>query len=75
MIFKKKKGQPHCWRKAKGIRGYLLDKDKIVHLLSWHQVSNIKESRGFLADLRSQDIIPLDKVRLCFAGDGPLNEE
>jgi len=64
------KGQPHCWREAKGIRGYLLDKDKIVHLLSWHQVSNIKEFRGFLADLRSQDIIPLDKVRLCFVGDG-----
>ncbi|WP_051305491.1 ISKra4 family transposase [Desulfogranum mediterraneum] len=64
------KGQPHCWREAKGIRGYLLDKDKIVHLLSWHQVSNIEEFKGFLANLRAQDIIPLDKVRLCFVGDG-----
>lgn len=64
------KGQPHCWREAKGIRGYLLDKDQIVHLLSWHQISNVGEFRGFLADLRAQDIIPLDKVRLCFVGDG-----
>ena len=64
------KGQPHCWREAKGIRGYLLDKDKIVHLLSWHQISNINEFKEFLADLRGQGIIPLDKVRLCFVGDG-----
>jgi len=64
------KGQPHCWREAKGIRGYLLDKDKVVHLLSWHQISNINEFREFLAELREQDIIPLDKVRLCFVGDG-----
>lgn len=64
------KGQPHCWREAKGIRGYLLDKDKIAHLLSWHQISNINEFKEFLADLRGQGIIPLDKVRLCFVGDG-----
>lgn len=64
------KGQPHCWREAKGIRGYLLDKDKIVHLLSWHQISNVAEFRGFLAELRDKNIIPLDKVRLCFVGDG-----
>jgi hypothetical protein len=64
------KGKPHQWKEAKGIRGYLLDKDKIVHLLSWHQISNINEFRGFLADLRGKDIIPLEKVRLCFVGDG-----
>ncbi|WP_319548659.1 ISKra4 family transposase [Desulfogranum marinum] len=66
----KEKGLPHCWREAKGIRGYLLDKDKIVHLLSWHQISNVEEFKDFLADLRGKDIIPLDKVRLCFEGDG-----
>ncbi|WP_319548645.1 ISKra4 family transposase [Desulfogranum marinum] len=65
------KGQPHCWREAKGIRGYLLDNDKVVLLLSWHQISNVIEFRQFLAELRKQDTIPLDKVRLCFVGDGP----
>jgi hypothetical protein len=28
------------WRDAKGFRFYLLDGDRIVHLLSWHQVHN-----------------------------------
>lgn len=64
------KGKPHCWREAKGIRGYLLDKNKVVHLLSWHQISNIEEFRKYLADLRAQEIIPIAKVRLCFVGDG-----
>jgi len=39
-------------------------------LLSWHQISNVTEFRGFLAELKDKDIIPLDKVRLCFVGDG-----
>ena len=64
------KNTPHCWREAKGIRGYLLDNNKIVHLLSWHQVSSINEFREYLAEIRSKNIIPLDRVRLCFVGDG-----
>ena len=28
------------WRDAKGLRFYLLDGDRIVHVLSWHQVQN-----------------------------------
>jgi hypothetical protein len=31
------KGQ---WRDVKGFRFYLMDGDRIVHLLSWHQVQN-----------------------------------
>ncbi len=30
----------HEWREAKGFRLYLLDGDRIVHVLSWHQVQN-----------------------------------
>ena len=66
----KEKNKPHCWKEAKGIRGYLIDGDKIVHLLSWHQIANIGEFREFLKDLRGKGIIPLTKVRLCFVGDG-----
>ncbi len=64
------KGEPHCWREAKGIRGYLLDKNKVVHLLSWHQIATVDEFRHSIADLKVQEIIPLAKVRLCFVGDG-----
>jgi hypothetical protein len=28
------------WRDAKGFRFYLMDEERIVHLLSWHQVQN-----------------------------------
>ena len=31
------------WRDAKGFRFYLLDGDRIVHLLSWHQVHNAEQ--------------------------------
>src|SRR5262245_56642399 len=30
----------HEWREAKGLRFYLLDGERIVHILSWHQVQN-----------------------------------
>jgi Uncharacterised protein family (UPF0236) len=30
----------HEWREAKGFRFYLLDGERIVHVLSWHQVYN-----------------------------------
>ena len=31
------------WREAKGFRIYLVDGDRIVHLLSWHQIQNEAE--------------------------------
>jgi hypothetical protein len=33
----------HEWRDAKGFRFYLLDGERIVHVLSWHQVYNEQE--------------------------------
>ena len=37
------KGAANCWKEVKGIRGYLLDKKQIVHLFSWHQISDKAE--------------------------------
>ena len=53
-----------------GVRGYLLDKDHVVHLLSWHQIASKQEFIDYLWEIRRQNIIPRDKVRLCFIGDG-----
>lgn len=64
------KNTPNCWREAKGVRGYLLDDDKIVHLFSWHQISSKKEFASYLLEIKEKGIIPADQVRLCFIGDG-----
>jgi hypothetical protein len=61
---------PNCWKEVRGIRGYLIDEDHIVHLLSWHQISTKQEFLGFLHELSDNNLIPRDKVRLCFVGDG-----
>ena len=37
------------WRDAKGLRLYLLDGDRIVHLLSWHQVQTEEQLGEALA--------------------------
>lgn len=64
------KGAANCWKEVKGIRAYLLDKKQIVHLFSWHQISDKAEFGGYLQHIKEQGLIPLDKVRLCFIGDG-----
>jgi hypothetical protein len=61
---------PHCWKEVRGIRGYLVDKDHIAHVLSWHQISSKQEFREYLFEIKDKGIIPLDKVRLCCIGDG-----
>lgn len=61
---------PNFWKEVRGIRGYLLDDDHIAHVLSWHQISSKQEFLDYLREIRSKDLIPLDKVRLCFVGDG-----
>ena len=37
------------WRDAKGFRFYLLDGERIVHLLSWHQVQTEEQLGEALA--------------------------
>jgi len=61
------KGQ---WREAKGFRFYLVDGERIVHLLSWHQVQSDEELGETLRQVKEAGLIPEDKVRLCVTADG-----
>jgi hypothetical protein len=61
------KGQ---WRDAKGFRFYLMDGDRIVHLLSWHQVQNEGALGEALEQIKKAGVIPEDTVRLCVVADG-----
>jgi hypothetical protein len=61
------KGQ---WREAKGFRFYLVDGERIVHLLSWHQVQSDKELGEALRQVKEAGLIPQEKVRLCVIADG-----
>jgi len=61
------KGQP---REVKGFRFYLLDGERIVHLLSWHQVQNEADLGEALKQVKEAGLIPEDRVRLCVVCDG-----
>ena len=61
---------PGEWREAKGFRIYMIAQDRIVQLMSWHQIMDEKEfgeALNFAATL-----IPQDKVRLALVADGAL---
>jgi hypothetical protein len=58
------------WRDAKGFRFYLLDGERIVHLLSWHQVQTEEQLGEALAQVKKAGLIPEDHVRLCVVADG-----
>ena len=58
------------WREAKGFRFYLLAGDRIVHLLSWHQVQTEEQLGEALKQIKEAGVIPEDKVRLCVVSDG-----
>ncbi len=58
------------WREAKGFRFYLVDKARIVHLLSWHQVQSDEELAQALEQVKQARLIPEDRVRLCVVADG-----
>ena len=58
------------WRDAKGFRFYLLDGDRIVHLLSWHQVQNEEQLGEALKQIKEAGVIPEEQVRLCVVCDG-----
>jgi hypothetical protein len=60
----------HEWREAKGFRFYLLDGDRIVHVLSWHQVQTDDALGEALQQVKEAGVIPEDTVRLCVIGDG-----
>jgi len=58
------------WREAKGFRLYLMDGDRIVHVLSWHQVQNEEQLGEALQQLKEVGVIPEEQVRLCVVCDG-----
>jgi hypothetical protein len=60
----------HEWREAKGFRFYLLDGERIVHVLSWHQVQNEHELGEALRHVKDAGLIPAETVRLCVICDG-----
>jgi hypothetical protein len=58
------------WRDAKGFRFYLLDGERIVHVLSWHQVQNEEQLGEALKQVQEAGVIPAEQVRLCVVCDG-----
>ena len=58
------------WKEAKGFRIYLVDKDRIIHLISWHQIQDDKGLAEALLAIKNAGLIPEEKVRLCAIGDG-----
>ena len=58
------------WREAKGFRCYLVDEDRIIHLLSWHQIQSDEELFAALRQVRDVGLIPTNQVRLCVVADG-----
>ncbi len=58
------------WNEAKGFRFYLVDGDRIEHILSWHQVQSNKELKESLKKVKEAGLIPEEEVRLCVIADG-----
>jgi hypothetical protein len=58
------------WREAKGFRFYLVDDDRIIHLLSWHQIQGHDELFAALRQVKEAGLIPEDHLRLCVVADG-----
>ncbi len=58
------------WKEVKGFRIYLLGDERIVHLISWHQVMSDKELAADFSKIKQAGLIPEDKVRICVIGDG-----
>jgi len=56
------------WQEAKGFRLYLLDKERIIHIASWHQIQN-EEQFGKDLELAASRI-PQESVRIGLLGDG-----
>ena len=52
------------------MRFYLLDGDRMVHLLSWHQVQSEDDLGKALQQVKDAGLITEETVRLCVVGDG-----
>jgi hypothetical protein len=60
------------WREAKGFRFDLLADDRIIQVLSWHQVQPDEEVAEALRQVNAAGLIPEDQVRLCVIAEGAL---
>ena len=58
------------WRDAKGLRFSLLEGERIVHGLSWHQGQSDAQLGEALKQLKEAGLLPEDQVRLCVVWDG-----
>lgn len=58
------------WREAKGCRLYVVDADRIVHLLSWHQIQEDEALFAALQRVKEAGLIPEEGIRLCGVADG-----
>jgi hypothetical protein len=58
------------YREAKGMRGSLVEGERIVHLFSWHQVQDTPSLVKALQQVQQAGLIPEDTVRLCVIADG-----
>jgi len=63
------------WWEAKGFRFYLIAEDRIVHVLSWHQVPTDEAAAAALRQVKAAGLIPEEEVRLCVIADGQAAEE
>src|SRR5437660_1881182 len=59
------------WRDATGCRFSLIDDERLVHLLSWHQVQNEEQLGEALEQVREAGLIQQDSGphRVCWEGD------
>ncbi|MGE3541542.1 MAG: ISKra4 family transposase [Candidatus Tectimicrobiota bacterium] len=58
------------WRDAKGLRFDLIDGERIVPLLRWHQVQKERERGEALRQVHAAGLLPMEQVRLCVVADG-----
>jgi hypothetical protein len=59
-----------AYHQAKGFRFFLVDGERIVHLLSWHQIQTEEEMGQALQQIKEAGLIPEEQVRLCAIADG-----
>jgi hypothetical protein len=52
------------------VRLYLIDAERIVPVLSWHQIQDDEAIGEALKQIKAADLIPQDQVRFCGIGDG-----
>jgi hypothetical protein len=58
------------WDDVKGLRLYLVDKDRIEQLISWHQIGTSQDLGAALRAIKEAGLVPEDRVRLCVVADG-----